>query len=297
MVVFQNNTTLSPDSGNVLLGRGVISLARIDAVTGLPDASGFERMGNVSAFTITAASETIERTNYTAAKAIQDLLLTTSQSANLSIATDEVTAQNFARFLAGEVAANYTSPLNVTVSNRVITTNARKGAIYPLTNGTNQPLLGLDLTGPSTPPTLLVEYDDNANFTSGTPAVFGVDYELNTKSGAIRILPSSAVNVTSDRFWRFTYTANSAVAKTFSRTDILTGTVNQFALRFEGFNGADGSAFLFDLYKVSLSADGDAAIIGDEFTTLTFSGSIQSNPQAKANYGNTGSEFGRIFSL
>lgn len=291
---FQANPANIADSKNVILGRGITLLSRIDPTTGLPDAAGFRDFGNATALALNVTTERTTRTNFRGFTAVQDLELILQQTCGLTLTGDEATGENIADFLAGSAAdEGYTSTLATDITDKLITDVIFENRWYELRDANDHPLLGIVLGG-ATAATLTVEVDDNAGFTTPTALTLGTDYELDLNHGLIRFLSTSATDFTADRYAQFSYDNGTATAKTFDTIDPLHAGVFQGWLKFLGKNFNGTKRFQLDFFKVLLGADGDLNIIGNEVAQLSFSGSTQSNALAKAALG-CQSEIGRFY--
>jgi hypothetical protein len=109
---------------------------------------------------------------------------------------------------------------------------------------------------------------DTVLLDSGTPLVLGTDYTVDSVTGRVKILPGSAVAVDTTITWNEFHLAVTYVRiKTFADTNL------EGFLRFVSDN-ATGPNQELRVWRVNLQPDGDIAYIGDDFSTLTFTGEI-----------------------
>jgi hypothetical protein len=255
------NTTGQPNTGDYVLGRGIVYLASL-ASNDKPDAGGWRDVGNATEFTVTVESETLEHTSSRAGLQVVDKEVILSQSMSLSFTLDEINFQNLALFLSGETASHTNAAVagwsDVELSDSVVL-----GRWYDLVNASGERAYDIK----------------SANLTvveAGTPTnlVLGTDYLLDAVMGRIFIL-STATNIDAGETLECTYTAD-ATAKTVDEVRGLTQGNVLAAVKFIGENPANQNRKReFHFHKVTLSSDGDFALIGDEYSTMAFNGSVE----------------------
>jgi hypothetical protein len=259
------NLTGKPQTSDLVLGRGSLNFALLDATTKKP--LGFRHLGNCTNFALTMETEVLEHfSSRTGIRSIdREIILT--QKCGVSITLDENSYQNLALWLSGAATAAVTNPARTTVTNQLISSSAFKGFTYQLVNSSGDRLMDT-ATG-----TLVVK----AGPTTGqeNTLTLGTDYEHDSKWGLIFLIPGGGVTDT----WKVTYTYTTASnEKAIDTVDILTQTKISGFLRFIMINAANSDKQeILDLHSVTLKADGEMQRIGDEFASMTFTGSAERN--------------------
>ncbi len=264
------NTTGKPDTRDYLLGRGIVYLAVLDA-NSLP--LEYRDLGNSPAFSITVESEELLHQASRTGLRVTDKRITLSQDISMTFQLDELSHDNLALFFTGTIAS-ITNPAVAGVGSMAspiaITTNVVLGRWYDLKTA---------YTGAGNPTAFSATSVPKIRRTSGTPMdlVLDTDYEIDREMGRV-FIKSSAVNVVAgdDIGW---YSAADATAPaTLQVMRALKGSVQNYALKFIAENPANSAEKIeYEFHSVQLSADGDLALIGDEFSVAGFSGSAQKN--------------------
>ncbi|PPD22867.1 MAG: hypothetical protein CTY22_05210 [Methylomonas sp.] len=96
----------------------------------------------------------------------------------------------------------------------------------------------------------------------------GIDYEVDARLGMIRSLSTGAIANNATVLVNYSYGA-------ISGTSIRVGTESKVDVRLLGrlVNSETGAHAILDVPKVTLSPDGDIALIGDDYQTMTLTGS------------------------
>lgn len=264
------NTTGRPQTSDILLGRGAIKVAAIDAATGKP--KGFRHYGNVKAFSLGLEKETLEHRSSRSGVATIDREIPLSQKVNVSITFDEIlNFQNLADFLSGTATAG--------VTNRAATGNITDAVLAPASAETVEGLTYelRDSTGARL-------YDIvSANLTVKSGASLGaataltgaLNLEVDARFGTV-FIPAGSTFVNGHGLW-FSYTS-AGTEKTIDQVTMLTQSKTSYFVRFEGINAANNDKrFLVDLHSVSLTADGELGFISDEFGEATLTGVAERN--------------------
>lgn len=257
------NTSGVPDTNDYLLGRGIVYASVL--VNGLP--TSWRDLGNCPDFSLNVEKETLEHQSSRSGLKITDKEVVLSQSAGYSFQLDEINNENMALFFSGN-KATHTNPAVAGVADIVLTSSAELGFWYDLVDGTGERLY--DVTAGN----LTVEADP-----SGTPVtlVLDTDYELDAEMGRIR-LKADAVNIADGDELGFDYTADAGATAAVDQVNALTQTSVTIALKFIGENPADnGSRYEVQIQKTAILAEGDFALISDDWTTMTFTGSAERN--------------------
>lgn len=264
------NSTGKPDTRDYFLGRGIIYLAELDA-NSLP--KEYRDLGNSPAFSITVESEELLHQLSRSGLRVTDKRITLSQDISLSFSLDEISHDNLALFFTG-TTNSVTNPAVAGVGTMMapiaITTTAVLGRWYDLKTAYD---------GTGVPTAFSADSVPKIRRTSGTPMdlVLGTDYEIDRQMGRV-FLKHNAVNVAANDDIGWYSAADASAPATLQLMKALKGTVKDYALKFIAENPANSSEKIeYDFHSVQISADGDLALIGDEFSAAGFSGSAQKN--------------------
>lgn len=265
------NTTGAPNTRDYTLGRGIVRLAALTAA-GLPDADGFRDLGNATEFNITVASEDVRHQNSRSQLKFTDKRCTISQEVGISYILDEMNYQNLADFFSGETGT-YDNPHDGTWTGHelaIIAAVLKVGNWYQLRDDTG--LRVYDLSAGSLVYTLEVD-------PGGTPAVLDTtDYEIDEDMGLIRFLSTGTNSLADADVIGWEISVGAAVPQDLDEVSALTQADVSGALMFVQTNACDeGNKSEYLFHKVSLSADGDLPLIGDEIQTASFTGVAEVN--------------------
>lgn len=264
-----NNTGL-PQPGDYILGRGIVYAATLSS--GVPDANGWRDLGNSPEFTVSLETEKLEHQSSRAGLQTVDKEVTLSQKMNIAFSLDEFNDQNLALFMQGETATHTNAADGAAITDEVLSSSVVLGRWYDLVNASGDRLYDVQIGD------LVVEEG------SPTTLVLDTDFTLDAKMGRIFIL-SSAVNITDGEVLQFSYTdtdSPSPVASTDEVRGLTAGNV-QVAIKFIAENPASSNKRReYQFHTVTLSPEGDMALIGNEFATMGFTGAVESNTVADA---------------
>lgn len=260
------NITGLPNTGDYNLGRGTVYLATLTAGD-KPDDNGWRDVGNCTEFNVSQETETLEHNSSRQGLQVVDKEVTLSQQMNIAFTLDEINDQNLALFMSGE-AASHTNAAIAGFSNVVLSAAVALGRWYDLVNATGERAYDVDASD------LTLEE-------AGTPTtlVEGTDYTLDSKMGRVFIL-STATNIAAGETLRATLTA-AAGAQPVEEVRGLTQGNLIVAVKFIAENPANNNKQReFQFHKVTLVAEGDLSLIGDEFQTMGFTGTVENAPLA-----------------
>lgn len=264
------NSTGKPDTRDYFLGRGIIYLAELDANL-LP--KEYRDLGNSPAFSITVESEELLHQLSRTGLRVTDKRITLSQDISLSFQLDEISHDNLALFFTG-TTNSVTNPAvagqGTMMAPIAITTDVVKGRWYDLKTA---------YTGAGTPTAFSADSVPKIRRTSGTPMdlVLNTDYEIDRQMGRV-FIKSDAVNVAAGDDIGWYSAADASAPATLQLMKALKGTIKDYALKFIAENPANSSEKIeYEFHSVQISADGDLALIGDEFSAAGFTGSAQKN--------------------
>lgn len=260
------NRTGLPNSADTNLGRGAVFFATLDTTTGKP--AHFRHLGNCIAFAVSSELETLQHFSSRSGIKKVDREVVLSQKLNLSITLDEATNfENLSLWFSGSATKDTSNAARTTVTNKLIHADAIKGRSYELVNASNARLYDINAgslvvrSGGASPGTTLLAQ--------------GTDYTVDSIWGTI-FLPSTSAHVDGDNLW-FTYTA-AATEQLVDVVDMLTTSKVSGFLRFKSINAANSDKqMLVDFHSVSLKAEGDLNLIGEEFTELVLTGVAEAN--------------------
>ena len=268
------NTTGKPQTSDYNLGRGVLYFAPIDTATGQP--KGYRDLGNCPEFSINIEVETLEHQSSRQGLRVTDKEVIISQTLNLSFSLDEINHENLALVTSG---AKGTST-NVTEAGfgqytMVAAADVEKGRWYDIKNSSNGRAYDVQSAE------LTVED------TSAVSFVLNTDYELDTTQGRILLLSSSSKvqdAIDNTRGINVTLAARAGAVNLMNEVRALTSTNITGALKFIAVNPANNDVETeFQFNQVQLKPDGDFSLIGDEFTTMSFTAVAESNSLANTN--------------
>lgn len=265
------NRTGKPDTRDIYLGRGRVLLASLDPTTLKP--VHFRHIGNCPGFVLNVESEKLEHQNSRSGVRSIDREITLSQKVGITITLDEVlNFDNLAYFFSGTAEKDVANAAtSTTVTDRLLHADALKGRSYELTTSGGARLYDLSPTVAH----LVVKSGSGAVGAAAT-LVEGTDYEVDRKWGMVHLLSTSSTFVDGHNLW-FSYTSQAS-EKPIDQVTLLTQSKLSVFLRFIGINPANSdSEVCVDLHSVSLSADGELPLIGEEFGTLNLTGTAERN--------------------
>jgi hypothetical protein len=262
------NTTGTPNVDDYNLGRGIVYVSELTA--GLPGA--WRDMGNAPEFNMNVETETLEHRSSRTGLAEIDKEVTISKKVSISFQLDEINAENLAEFLSGE-KDSFVNPTVAGVAEQVAKfTNVELGKWYDLTTAAG--VRAMDLLAAN----LTLEKDDAVD----VALVLDTDYELDLEFGRV-FLKSTAVNIAAGDDMNVTIAPTAAADTPIRRINALTQTERLVAIKFISDNPANnGKRVEYNFHKVSLKADGDFALIGDDWSKIGYSGVLQKNLLADA---------------
>lgn len=268
------NRTGKPNTADYWLGKGSVHLAAISTTTGKP--LGFRHLGNAVGLSLGVNADTLEHQNSRSGIKVIDREIILSQKINVSLTLDETANfENLALFLSGAaikdalpaLGGNAASVANIT--DQVIDVDAFKGLSYELRNSSGQRLYDINAGS-------LTLKSHASTLGSASTLLQGTDYEVDPVWGTVFLLSTSSTHVDGNTLW-FSYTS-AGTEKPVDIVNMLTQSKVSGFIRFKGINPANSDKqLLVDLHSVSLKADGDLPLIGEEFSELTLTGAAEKN--------------------
>lgn len=264
------NTTGKPNTLDYFLGRGIVYLAELDA-SQLP--KGYRDLGNSPGFSISVESEELLHQASRTGLKVTDKRITLSQDIKISFQVDELSHDNQALFFTG-TTESVTNPgvagIGGVGSQITISAAVELGKWYDLKTA-------YDGSGVAS------AFSDNTKIhvrekSGPTNLVEGTDYEVDLEMGRIFLL-STASNIAAGEGMEFYTAADAGAPATLQLMHALAGSAGtSYALKFIAENPANASEKIeYEFHSVSISADGDLALIGDDFAVASFSGAAQKN--------------------
>ena len=233
---------------NYTLGKGVIYFDRKNMTTGLY--SGERDLGNAPAFSFNIAIEKLEHFSSRGGLKAKDKLIISQMTPSCTFTLDEITAENFSLLSMAEIAE--VSQVSGTATNEAHTAN--HGNRFVLAKR-------------------MISSVTVTNVAGTTTYVNGTDYLIDTtlkddKIGRLYIpdgstIPDGTVVHVDYSFAAYTYRE----VRAFKETQV------EGALRFVSDNPA-GKQMEVAIWRVSLTPSGDTSMIGDDWSTIGFSGEI-----------------------
>jgi hypothetical protein len=263
------NTLGTPNTDDYNLGRGIIYFAVLDPTTDAP--LYWRDMGNAPAFTISADSETLQHFSSREGLKTLDREVTLQRTLNLSFTLDEWNDEN----LAALFSATQTEPTNGSVAGfteyeMVAPGDALGGRWYDVVNSSGVRCYDVDSAK------LVIKT------TAGSPVtlVEDTDYTMDNEMGRFFLISTAAriiTMVTAGEGLDVTLTAKAGASDIYKIASLAETEING-AIKFISSNAADdGSRREFTIHKVSLKADGDVAMIGDDWGEMPFTAAAEQN--------------------
>ncbi len=241
----------TPSSDLVKLGRGKILF---DRFTDAGLRTGFVHLGNCDKFAVSLTAETVKLKNYMTGTAAPYKEARVSTDVAVSITGFEFSPSVMALVLSGDKAFLTQAGGVVTGEALASAAQAEKGKLYATAKR--------NISG--------VAVKQGA-----TTLVAGVDYELfNAKRGVIRIMPTSATFVDGAAV-TVDYTAEAITPSSANAVQVVRGAKSakiEGRLLFLADNAA-GANDEVEIWRVSLSPDGELNFISDEWAKWGLKGS------------------------
>ena len=245
--------------GNYTLGKGKLFLARGD---GRGAANGFAFVGNAPTFGVTVESENLDHFSSTGGIRELDASVQTQTTRSGSLVLDDIQPENLAYFFQG-AASQLIQAANVTQVLFEID-SVKLDAWYQLGATDANPV------GVSDVATVTAGDDAYVVAPAAGSAFAAGDYTVNEALGLIRFNSSGGTAPTEGDTVR-AYYALSAIADTEQRTRVVTsGESAKGALKFIQDN-PEGSNRIYNFLNIVLTANGEMALIGDDWQTIPLS--------------------------
>lgn len=251
---------MSPSTDNYTLGKGIVFFDRKDNTTGLY--TGERDLGNAPAFSFNIAIEKLEHYSSRGGLKAKDKEIISQITPGISFTLDEVNAQNLALLTLADIE-------EVTQTGATIDDEVHKAHLGMRVALAERGISAVEVADDATPTITYV-----AGPATNPLANYYIDTTL--KDDVIgRILvhedqSGCAEAIVEDQDLYITYTSAAVdymQVKAFAQTQV------EGFLRFVSDNPAGGDQEL-QIWRVSLTPSGDTAMIGDDWSTLGFTGEI-----------------------
>ncbi len=277
------NLTGLPQTEDYSLGRGTVYFSLLDATSKLP--IGYRDLGNAPEFSIAVETETLEHQSSRAGLKVTDKEVLISQKITLSLTLDEINFQNLALLLSGTSHDNV-GPSPATANGAILGSEGAGTIITDFIPAAENTLgQWYDLTTLASGAGLRC-YDIDAVdlVVQETPAAGALsqttDYTVDIEMGRIFLLSGGSIDPT--KGLDMTLVAKSE-ARRVDEVRALKVTSVVGALKFIAENPANADKQTeFQFHQVSLKAEGDFSLIGDEFTQMQFTAVAERNVLADA---------------
>ncbi len=241
----------SPSTDNYQLGKGVVYFNRKDLVLGTY--TGERDLGNAPSFSFNIALEKLEHFSSRGGLKAKDKNIVSQITPGVSFSLDEVTADNLALLTLADI----------------VTVNQPGATVVDEPHKAHQ---GMRVTLANRNPTSVV-----VKKAGGTPTyVNGSDYKIDTtlkddKIGRIYIMTTAeGGDIAENEDIVVSYTAPVLV---YTKVAAFKQTQVEGFLRFVSDNPA-GLQQELQIWRVSLTPSGDTSMIGDDWSTLAFTGEV-----------------------
>lgn len=241
---------LSPSTDNYTLGKGIVYFDQKDLATG--NYMGERDLGNAPSFTFNVAIEKLEHYSSRGGLRAKDKEIISQITPGIAFTLDEVNKDNLALLTLGDINTVEQAEGDVTAESHVAHLGMRIQLSY-------RDISAVTIT--------------NASQTD-TPLVSGTDYTISTDAkddqiGRILIL-ENASNVSEGDNLDVAYTYGTI---TYYEIRAFANSQLEGFMRFVSDNPA-GTQQELEIWRVSLTPSGDTAMIGEDWSTLGFTGEI-----------------------
>jgi len=259
------NTTGQHSANEYMVGRGILRVAELDA----NDVAGpFWDLGNVSEFTMSPEVEEIEHFSSRQGQKTLDRTDVISTSLNLSMVAENINQRTMSWFMMG-TQATITNPAVAGFTGATLIADGKvsAGTFAIVKNAAGVRCFDLDATKVTVKTTAAVP----------VTLVKDTDYEVMVAEGMIKILSSAAITavISANKGLTIDLAADAGALASFLKISGLTSSDRKFALSFIGEDPKTGAKTEYFYYKVPLRPNGDHALIGDEYKSVSLQGKAE----------------------
>jgi hypothetical protein len=260
------NTTGKPNTSDYSLGRGAVYFAAIDATTGLP--LSYRQLGNAPEFSITVETETLEHQSSLEGLKTVDKEVIISQAITATLSLDEINFENLSLLLSGEASTE----TNITAVASQFYDNVELGRWYDIYDNNGERAYDITANGDVAVTT------GASSAGQGSALQVGTDYELDLVMGRVFVLTGG--NISAGDVINIALTANGTTAPLGSLDTVEAFTQSSVtgALKFVAENPANANKKTeYQFHKISLKAEGDFSLIGDDWSVMQLNGKAEKN--------------------
>ena len=240
----------TPSTENYALGKGVVYFNRKDAASGLY--TGERDLGNAPSFSYNVALEKLPHYSSRGGLKSKDKEIVSQMTPAIAFSLDEINADNLALLTLADIE-------EVTQTGATVTDESHTGHLGKRIELSYRDISSVTITNASDGDSALVSGQD-----------FTVDSSLKDDAiGRVYILPD-APNVTEGDSLDISYTYGTV---TYTKIKAFAQTQVEGFMRFVSDNPA-GDQQELQIWRVSLTPAGDTAMIGDDWSTLSFTGEV-----------------------
>jgi len=263
------NISGKPRTSDYTLGRGKVFFAEIDTPTGLP--MGFRDLGNAPEFNVSSEVETLEHQSSQEGLKVTDKEVTISQKLNIALTLDEINSENLAFFFSGE-KQSIVNPAVAGITARIMVPagQVETGRWYQIRNAAGVRVVNIKTSS--------LTFSGTVPSGGGASPTYATSlFEIDNKWGRF-FIPTTSTSVNLALGIVVTLAADGDAVATINTVAGLTKTAVQGALLFIAENpAANDEQSEYQFHQVSLKADGDFALIGDEFSQMAFTAVAERN--------------------
>ena len=236
----------SPNTDNYTLGKGVVYFDKLEGATYM----GERDLGNAPEFSFNIALEKLEHFSSRGGLKSKDKEIISQITPGITFTLDELSKENLAMLTLADIVEITQTTASVTNESHIARLDKRVSLAY-------RDISAVTVTDAG----------------AATTFVQGQDYEIDTelKDDAIgRILILASGSITEALPLEISYTYGTL---TYTQIQAFNNTVIEGRLRFVSDNPV-GTQQELEIWRVSLTPSGDTAMIGDDWSTLGFTGEI-----------------------
>ncbi len=260
------NTTGTNNVDEYNVGKGVLYIADLDA-NGFP--KEWRDLGNAPAFGITPTEETLEHFSSRQALRELDKEVVVSKKIDITFDLEELDLDNLGDFFAGTPDTTYLNPAKAGTGGFVVLDTAipKLGRWYDLHH---------TVAGVRTRLYDVLATDTIVRKTTGAVVlVLGTDYDLDTKWGRIFLRVDAAAIAAGDDL-DYSHAGNAAAVNP-EQVIALTQSSKVVALKFISENPTNNDkGYEITVHKCNLRGTGDLALIGEDWSRMSFETTAES---------------------
>jgi hypothetical protein len=261
------NATGAPRTEDYNLGRGKVYFAPL--VSGVPGA--FRDLGNSPEFNISMETEKLDHMSSREGLKITDKQVVISQKVSVSFQLDEINFENVGMWFSGSSGSRANAGGSaITGNGNLVVTD--QGRWYDLYEGATAPTKTADKRIYDIGEVTIEPHG------GGSALVEDTDFTVDHETGRIFVIDGGDMEAGT---YDVDVALNALASATVDRVKALDTNAQLGCLRFISENPTDEDKWTeYTFHQVRLSASGDFALIGDDWTALTFEGLAERNAVA-----------------